>query len=144
MIVSAFTGRSPLDGVHIYRSATLYESVRESAPERNTLTRKISARSFQWHRLSRIEKIKSFRPGAAFESWMRRNHARETELWLRVYKKGSGVATISTAQALDVALCWGWIGGIRKPSTRFVPAALHARAGRRASGARSTASMWRG
>ncbi len=59
-------------------------------------------------------KIKSFRTGAAFESWMGRNHARETELWLRVYKKGSGVATISTAQALDVALCWGWIDGIRK------------------------------
>ena len=32
--------------------------------------------------------IKSFRTGAAFESWMRRNHARETELWLRIYKKG--------------------------------------------------------
>jgi uncharacterized protein YdeI (YjbR/CyaY-like superfamily) len=58
--------------------------------------------------------IKSFRTGAAFESWMRRNHAREAELWLRVYKKGSGVATISTAQALEVALCWGWIDGIRK------------------------------
>ena len=34
------------------------------------------------------KKIKSFRTGAAFESWMRRNHAREAELWLRVYKKG--------------------------------------------------------
>jgi uncharacterized protein YdeI (YjbR/CyaY-like superfamily) len=60
------------------------------------------------------EKIKSFRTEAAFETWMRRNHARETEIWVRVYKKGSGVPTITTAQALDVALCWGWIDGIRK------------------------------
>ena len=60
------------------------------------------------------ESIKSFRTEAAFETWMRRNHAREAEIWLRVYKKDSGVPTVTTAQALDVALCWGWIDGIRK------------------------------
>jgi len=60
------------------------------------------------------EKIKRFRTEAALESWMRRNHARETELWLRIYKKGSGRPTVTNAQALDVALCWGWIDGIRK------------------------------
>jgi uncharacterized protein YdeI (YjbR/CyaY-like superfamily) len=60
------------------------------------------------------KKIKSFRTEAAFEIWLRRNHARQTELWLRTYKKGSGVPTITNAQALDVALCWGWIDGIRK------------------------------
>lgn len=59
-------------------------------------------------------KIKSFRTEAAFERWMRANHARETELWLKVYKKSSGIATITIAQALDVALCWGWIDGVRK------------------------------
>jgi uncharacterized protein YdeI (YjbR/CyaY-like superfamily) len=59
-------------------------------------------------------KIKSFRTEAAFETWMRRNHARETEVWLRIYKKDSGVPTVTSAQALDVALCWGWIDGIRK------------------------------
>jgi uncharacterized protein YdeI (YjbR/CyaY-like superfamily) len=35
-------------------------------------------------------KIKSFRTEAAFESWLSRNHARETELWLKIHKKGSG------------------------------------------------------
>jgi uncharacterized protein YdeI (YjbR/CyaY-like superfamily) len=45
---------------------------------------------------------------------MRTNHARETELWLRLYKKGSGIPTVTHAEALDVALCWGWIDGIRK------------------------------
>jgi uncharacterized protein YdeI (YjbR/CyaY-like superfamily) len=60
------------------------------------------------------EKIKSFRTEAAFESWLRKNHERETELWLRIYKTGSGEPTITAAQALNVVLCWGWIDGIRK------------------------------
>ena len=60
------------------------------------------------------KKIKSFRTEAAFEAWMALHHARETELWLKVHKKGSGAATVTCAQALDVALCWGWIDGIRK------------------------------
>ena len=59
-------------------------------------------------------KIKSFRSETAFEKWLSGNHAREQELWLQIYKKDSGVATVSYAQALDVALCWGWIDGIRK------------------------------
>ena len=60
------------------------------------------------------KKIKSFRTEAAFEAWMKANHARETEIWLKIHKKGSGLPTVSNAQALDVALCWGWIDGIRK------------------------------
>jgi uncharacterized protein YdeI (YjbR/CyaY-like superfamily) len=60
------------------------------------------------------KKIKSFRTEAAFEAWLAANHARATELWLRIHKKASGVPTVTPAQALDVALCWGWIDGIRK------------------------------
>jgi uncharacterized protein YdeI (YjbR/CyaY-like superfamily) len=58
--------------------------------------------------------IKSFRTGEAFERWVAANHARETEVWLKIYKKDSGVATVTPAEALEVALCWGWIDGIRK------------------------------
>jgi uncharacterized protein YdeI (YjbR/CyaY-like superfamily) len=60
------------------------------------------------------KKIRSFRTEAAFEHWLRRNHAKETEIWLRIYKKAAGVPTVTNAQALDVALCWGWIDGVRK------------------------------
>ena len=60
------------------------------------------------------KKIRSFRTADAFERWLAKNHAKENELWLRVYKKDSGVRTVTTAEALDVALCWGWIDGIRK------------------------------
>ena len=59
-------------------------------------------------------KIKSFRTEAAFAAWMKANHARETEIWLKIHKKGSGLPTVTNAQALDVALCWGWIDGLRK------------------------------
>lgn len=59
-------------------------------------------------------KIKSFRSEAAFAAWMKANHAREREVWLKIHKKGSGLPTVTPAQALDVALCWGWIDGIRK------------------------------
>ena len=60
------------------------------------------------------KKIKAFKSEGAFEAWLRAHHARETELWLRIYKKGAGKPTVTYAQALDVALCWGWIDGIRK------------------------------
>ncbi|MDQ3214182.1 MAG: YdeI/OmpD-associated family protein [Acidobacteriota bacterium] len=60
------------------------------------------------------KKIRAFRTEAAFERWLRANHAREPEVWLRIYKKASGKPTVSCAQALEVVLCWGWIDGIRK------------------------------
>ena len=58
-------------------------------------------------------KLKSFRTQAALATWLGSNHARETELWLKIHKKDSSLPTVTYAQALDVALCWGWIDGIR-------------------------------
>lgn len=60
------------------------------------------------------KKIKSFRTEASFERWLAANHERETELWLKIHKKGSGLATVTYAEALDVALCWGWIDGLKR------------------------------
>ena len=59
-------------------------------------------------------KIKEFATEKAFEAWLSKHHAKETELYLRIYKKGSGVRSVTYAQALDVALCWGWIDGLKK------------------------------
>jgi uncharacterized protein YdeI (YjbR/CyaY-like superfamily) len=59
-------------------------------------------------------RIKSFRSAAAFEKWMAANHDRESEIWIKMYKKASGKPTVTLSEALDVALCWGWIDGIRK------------------------------
>jgi uncharacterized protein YdeI (YjbR/CyaY-like superfamily) len=58
--------------------------------------------------------IRAFKNEVAFDAWLRAHHARETEIWLRIYKKDSGKPTVTHAQALDVALCWGWIDGLRK------------------------------
>jgi uncharacterized protein YdeI (YjbR/CyaY-like superfamily) len=47
-----------------------------------------------------------------FDRWLHENGATETELWIKYAKKGSGLATITYDQALDVALCHGWIDGL--------------------------------
>jgi uncharacterized protein YdeI (YjbR/CyaY-like superfamily) len=60
------------------------------------------------------EAMRSFTAAAALERWYRQHHASATELWLRLYKTGSGVASVSAREALDVALCWGWIDAVRK------------------------------
>ena len=60
------------------------------------------------------EKVHEFRDGAAFYAWLAKNHDRETEVWIKVHKVGSGLASITPKQAIDVVLCWGWIDGVRK------------------------------
>jgi uncharacterized protein YdeI (YjbR/CyaY-like superfamily) len=58
--------------------------------------------------------IRSFATEKAFEAWLKENHASASELWLKIFKKASGKPSIDWSQAVDVALCWGWIDGIRK------------------------------
>ncbi|HUQ09229.1 MAG TPA: YdeI/OmpD-associated family protein [Steroidobacteraceae bacterium] len=58
--------------------------------------------------------IRAFANTRALEAWMRANHAKAPELWLKVHKKNSGLQSVTCAEALDVMLCWGWIDGIRK------------------------------
>jgi uncharacterized protein YdeI (YjbR/CyaY-like superfamily) len=60
------------------------------------------------------KRIKSFRTAAAFAAWLSANHDKQPELWLKIYKKDSGQPTITHAEALDLALCWGWIDSTRK------------------------------
>jgi uncharacterized protein YdeI (YjbR/CyaY-like superfamily) len=59
-------------------------------------------------------RTKSFASEAAFEKWLSAHHDTEREVWIRIHKKSSGLASVTPAQALDVALCWGWIDGLRK------------------------------
>ena len=58
--------------------------------------------------------LRSFATPKALESWLRANHAKAPELWLKVHKKDSGLKSVTCAEALDVMLCWGWIDGLRK------------------------------
>jgi uncharacterized protein YdeI (YjbR/CyaY-like superfamily) len=51
---------------------------------------------------------------ATWDRWLKANHDREEGVWLKIAKKGSGVASLTNDEAVDVGLCWGWISGHRK------------------------------
>ncbi|CAL9514864.1 hypothetical protein SUDANB58_03727 [Streptomyces sp. enrichment culture] len=55
--------------------------------------------------------IVAFESAGAFEAWLDENHAVSPGIWLKLRKKGTGIVTLDYAQALDVALCYGWIDG---------------------------------
>jgi uncharacterized protein YdeI (YjbR/CyaY-like superfamily) len=55
-----------------------------------------------------------FKSAAAFRKWLERNHASSKGIWLRIFKKDSGVQSITYPEALDQALCHGWIDGQKR------------------------------
>lgn len=55
-----------------------------------------------------------FRNAAEWENWLEANQDERTEAWLLIGKRHSGAALIAIEDALDVALCHGWIDGQRK------------------------------
>ena len=60
-------------------------------------------------------------------AWLADHHASSTEVWLRIYKKSSGIPSIDWGQAVIEALAWGWIDGVKKSvsetewAQRFTP-----------------------
>ena len=59
-------------------------------------------------------KIKAFDCSAALHSWLQEHHANETELWVKIYKKGTGIPSVTWNDVVTTSLCWGWIDGIKK------------------------------
>jgi len=59
-------------------------------------------------------KPKFFSAQAQFRQWLEQRHANETELLVGFHKKDSGKKSITYAEALDEALCFGWIDGVRR------------------------------
>jgi uncharacterized protein YdeI (YjbR/CyaY-like superfamily) len=55
-----------------------------------------------------------FSDAAGWESWLAGHHRQEREAWLRIGKRHAGPARLTIADALDVALCFGWIDGQRR------------------------------
>jgi uncharacterized protein YdeI (YjbR/CyaY-like superfamily) len=53
--------------------------------------------------------VKEFRTRGAWEKWLERHHGEEAGVWMKFAKKGTGVTTVTYAEALEVALCYGWI-----------------------------------
>lgn len=62
----------------------------------------------------KTQPIRSFTTAQAWRAWLEKNHAKGNGIWLRIYKKDSGKKTVTYAEALDEALCFGWIDGQKK------------------------------
>lgn len=58
--------------------------------------------------------VLEFVDGAAWEAWLDANHADRPDAWLRIAKRHSGLDRIAIGDALDSALCFGWIDGQRR------------------------------
>jgi uncharacterized protein YdeI (YjbR/CyaY-like superfamily) len=71
--------------------------------------------------------IQLFKNQQAWEDWLSRNHSSIPGVWLRLARKGSAIRSLTYAEALDTALCFGWIDAHKKPESasawlqRFTP-----------------------
>jgi uncharacterized protein YdeI (YjbR/CyaY-like superfamily) len=74
-----------------------------------------------------IDEIAEFESSSQWDKWLAKNHSKSKGIWIRFFKKASDISSVSTSDALDVALCFGWITGQAKPYDekswlgRFVP-----------------------
>jgi len=81
-----------------------------------------------------VSPIRLFKSKEDWDSWLDKNHRKSSGLWLRLAKKDSGLKSITYKEALEVALCHGWIDGQKRPENeqtwlqKFTP--------------RSTKSIW--
>jgi uncharacterized protein YdeI (YjbR/CyaY-like superfamily) len=55
-----------------------------------------------------------FQNAQAFETWLTQHHASSTGLWLKIAKRGAEEASVTYPEAVEIALCWGWIDGQKK------------------------------
>jgi uncharacterized protein YdeI (YjbR/CyaY-like superfamily) len=71
--------------------------------------------------------VRLFSRQLQWEEWLETNHRESDGVWLRLAKKGSGLSSVSYSEALEIAICYGWIDGQKKPESeqawlqRFVP-----------------------
>ena len=73
--------------------------------------------------------IRAFKDSRTWESWLAKNQSSENGVWMRLAKKGSGTKSISYPEALEIALCYGWIDAQKRGESetawlqRFMPRA---------------------
>ena len=58
------------------------------------------------------DEVHAFPSAAAFRAWLEANHGTESELWVGYYRKGTGKRSLTYAEAVEEALCFGWIDGL--------------------------------
>ncbi len=60
------------------------------------------------------KKTLTFASSNDLDQWLKVNYASECELWVKIFKKGSGIASVTWNDVVIEILCWGWIDGIKK------------------------------
>ena len=75
------------------------------------------------------KKVENFETSGQFADWLKRHHADEKEVWLKIFKTSSNSASITWTEAVIEAIAWGWIDGLKKSNDeesyfqRFTPRA---------------------
>jgi uncharacterized protein YdeI (YjbR/CyaY-like superfamily) len=64
-----------------------------------------------------VSPVKLFKSKQDWDAWLEKNHRKGTGLWLRLAKKNSGLQSVSYKEALEIALCYGWIDGQKRPES---------------------------
>ena len=62
-----------------------------------------------------MDEIAEFQSASQWDNWLAKNYSQSHGIWIRFFKKASGVSSINNSDALDVALCYGWITGQARP-----------------------------
>jgi uncharacterized protein YdeI (YjbR/CyaY-like superfamily) len=76
---------------------------------------------------TRASPIRAFRSQKDFETWLAKNHPQTEGVWIRFARKASGIKSVTHPEALETALCYGWIDALRLPESdttylqRFLP-----------------------
>lgn len=71
--------------------------------------------------------IRAFKDAAAWDAWLGKNQNTAAGIWMRIAKKASGTKSITYPEAVEIALCHGWIDGLKRPESdtawlqRFTP-----------------------
>jgi uncharacterized protein YdeI (YjbR/CyaY-like superfamily) len=60
------------------------------------------------------DRIREFKDAESFYKWLGKHYDKEAEIWIKIHKVDSGLKSITPKEAIDVALCWGWIDAVRK------------------------------
>lgn len=59
-------------------------------------------------------RVMSFATAEDLAEWLKVNHATESELWVKIFKKNTGIPSVTWNEVVIEVLCWGWIDGVKK------------------------------
>lgn len=61
-----------------------------------------------------LSKIMTFETSLDLNEWLKDNHVTESELWVKIFKKNTGIQSVTWNDVVIETLCWGWIDGVKK------------------------------